>query len=89
MKVFYPSDHPEGTTEMKGIPRDWSQLQFPKQCANFERDVMAPLAAASTQIDSIPPPALITAPPALSKYRPDKPSGHLNTSTFFGIASIL
>lgn len=80
LKLFYPADHPEGTSEMKGVMREWAQLSFPKQCTNLEQDIGTPFAAASTRIENLPPPALLTAPPSMTNYRPETQIIHQTSS---------
>jgi len=61
-KVFYPSDHPEGSSEMKGTLRSWAQLQFPKLCLNYVQDGLSPLSVTSSEADRFPPPRSIKSP---------------------------
>jgi len=89
-KLFFPADHPQGATEMKGVERQWLELEFPKQCANYEQEALTqvetnnpnPLTRVSPPLNFVPS-ALTRGPsgPPITLATPYKPAGPAGITT--------
>ena len=93
-KIFYPADHPEGATEMKGIERQWIELDFPKQCANYEQEALTqvevgnpnPPTRVSPPINFVPSASPLTRGPTglpttvVTAYKPTGPTSGTATA---------